>query len=112
MEKLSQKEFEKLLKEKMLRSGKYLPTTAAHLSKLGKEPLDMATLPDILKDYEALMAQDYVASTKLIDDRKTLVNEPVPLLMAARNEQEISEESMQKIIRLTDEGNEKNKQQD
>ncbi len=106
MEKMSQKAFEKLLRAKLLRSGKLLPTTTAHLSKLGKKPLDTASLPDFLKDADALMARGYVAYSKLMDNQKERVNEPEIYTFAARNGEEISQESMQKIIKLIDENDE------
>ena len=104
-----------------------LPLTKAQMARLEEELQHLPPMPDEIDDPDALLARGYVryedilqrqaqlargyvAYSELIDNKEEMVNEHWGIALAARNGEEISQESMQKIIKLIDGADEKSSQ--
>lgn len=113
MEKISEKQLEQLIVEKLNKKDGDIQKTDGQWKAFAKKKMDSSTLPDYLTDPEALLQRGYVSYEYLLEKRSQEVMEGAErLAFAARNGQEISEESLQKIIRLIDEDDAEEKTQD
>lgn len=105
-------EFEKLIEMYRRSLNDNLPLTKAQIAQMEKEMERLPSVPDEISDPDALLARGYVAYSKLIENQVEMVNDSLGMAMAARNGETLSEESMQKIIRLMDEDDEEKSEKD
>lgn len=108
-----EKPFEKLIDIYRRMSEINLPLTEKQIMSNEHEMMKLPAMPVTLSDPEALLQRGYVSYEDLLEKRSQEVMEGAErLAFAARNGQEISEESLQKIIRLIDEDDAEEKTQD
>lgn len=104
MKETNEKEFERLIDIYRRRSEIRLPLTEKQIQVFEDEMMKLPEMPATLSDPDALLKRGYVSYENLLEKQGQEVMEGAKTYsLAARNGQDISEESLQKIIRLIDE---------
>lgn len=107
MKETNEKEFERLIDIYRRRSEIKLPLSEKQIQSFEHEMMKLPEMPLTLSDPDALLKRGYVSYEELLDKQGQEVQgvmEPAErFALAARNGQVISEESLQKIIRMIDE---------
>ncbi len=108
MKETNEKEFERLIDIYRRRSEIRLPLTEKQIQVFEDEMMKLPEMPLTLSDPDALLKRGYVSYEELLEKQGQEVQEVMEpaerFALAARNGQDISEESLQKIIRMIDEG--------
>jgi hypothetical protein len=108
MKETNEKEFERLIDIYRRRSEIRLPLTEKQIQVFEDEMMKLPEMPLTLSDPDALLKRGYVSYEELLEKQGQEVQEVMEpaerYALAARNGQDISEESLQKIIRMIDEG--------
>jgi len=108
MKETNEKEFERLIDIYRRRSEIRLPLTEKQILVFEDEMMKLPEMPLTLSDPDALLKRGYVSYEELLEKQGQEVQEVMEpaerYALAARNGQDISEESLQKIIRMIDEG--------
>lgn len=102
MEKLSEKQLEQLIVEKLNKKGGNIQKTDGQLKAFVKKKMDNPNLPEYLTDHEALLQRGYVPYTLFsVSEAKSVVIEPTPeYRLAARNGSGLSDATIEKIKKL------------